>query len=244
MRLRHIDEAATVAVANMARDEALLLSESSAALRLYGWAPHAVSLGYFQRLADFADLPAGTQVVRRLTGGGAIHHGSEITYALALDAHLLPADVDQSYALMHDAIVRAVRAVGGDAHRLEHGPAPGARPHDRWCFAVPGRHDLVDAAGRKVCGSAQRRLRTPRGPRVLHHGSLVLHRPSLTPFVGAIADAVETSRHMELRERIAVELAACLSLELDRDDLTAAERALAASLQASRYENPAFAAMR
>ena len=244
MRLRRIDEPAIAAAANMARDEALLLADDTAALRLYGWSPHAVSLGYFQRIADFADLAPETSIVRRLTGGGAIHHGEEVTYALALPAAALPADVEASYALLHDAVLAALADVGVRAHRLVTGGGPGARPSSRWCFADPGRHDIVDAEGRKLCGSAQRRVRTQHGPRVLHHGSIVVERPSFTPFVAAIVDQQAASCATPLRERIATRIADALRMELCPDGLTTAEDALAATLRRDRYDHDAHTRMR
>src|SRR5690606_25770546 len=154
---------------NMAADEALLQLGEAPALRLYGWRPHAVSLGYFQRFADFADLPATTPIVRRLTGGGAIHHGDELTFALVADADVLGSDIPASYRLVHDAAIAALAACGIDSHRQSQGDGLAARPTERWCFAEPGRDDVVTERG-KLLGSAQRRIRQPRA-RVLHHGS-------------------------------------------------------------------------
>lgn len=243
MPLRLLVDAPAAPAWNMAVDEALLALATEPTLRLYGWAPHAVSLGYFQRAADFADLPAGTPIVRRLTGGGAIHHGDELTFSLALDAWLLPRDVAASYVLLHDAIVAALAEAGVASARLPAGHGQSPRPDQRWCFAEAGRDDLVTARG-KLLGSAQRRVQRPR-PRVLHHGSLVLQRPSLTPFVAAIADvAPPDPLRQALRERLAEHLARALGLPLQPGELTAAERALAAELQASRYENPAFVRLR
>ena len=73
---------------NMSADEALLESavRGVASLRFYTWAAPTLSLGYFQhadvRDANLARLPW----VRRSTGGGAIVHHHELTYALALPA--------------------------------------------------------------------------------------------------------------------------------------------------------------
>jgi lipoate-protein ligase A len=242
--LRRIDEPAIAAAANMARDEALLLAGDTAALRLYSWAPHSVSLGYFQRHCDFLDLGPNMPIVRRLTGGGAIFHGVEVTYALALPASALPTDVEASYARIHDAVVVALADVGVAAMRLEVGAAPGARPTSRWCFADPGRHDIVDRSGQKLVGSAQRRVRTPHGPRVLHHGSIVVERPDATPFVAAIADQVAATCEADLRERLAQRIAAELGMELRPDRLTAEEEALASTLQRDRYDSDAFTRMR
>jgi len=242
--LRRIDEPAIAAAATMARDEALLLAGDTAALRLYSWAPHSVSLGYFQRHCDFLDLGPNVPIVRRLTGGGAIFHGVEVTYALTLPASALPTDVEASYARIHDAVVVALADVGVAAMRLEVGAAPGARPTSRWCFADPGRHDIVDRSGQKLVGSAQRRVRTQHGPRVLHHGSIVVERPDATPFVAAIADQVAAICETDLRERLAQRIAAALGMELRPDRLTAEEEALASTLQRDRYDSDAFTRMR
>ena len=112
MQLRLLEDGALPPALNMAVDEALLYGAKTPTLRLYGWRPHAVSLGYFQQRADFDDLPPQTVVTRRLTGGGAIDHGDELTYSLALDAELLPVDIDASYVLLHDAVVAALTAAG------------------------------------------------------------------------------------------------------------------------------------
>src|SRR5204862_189999 len=75
-----------------------------------------------------------------------------------------------TYALVHDALALALADVGVAVARVPDGAACGARPAWRWCFQHPGRHDLVDGSGRKLLGSAQRRIRAPA--RVLHHGSI------------------------------------------------------------------------
>ena len=242
--LRVLIDPAGEAAWNMSVDEALLQVGGPPTLRLYGWSPHAVSLGWFQRLADFADLPADTVVVRRLTGGGAIHHGDELTFALVLDADRLPRDVASSYALVHDALIAALTEVGVDSERLAAGKAPAARPGTRWCFAVPGRDDLVTPAG-KLLGSAQRRVSRPR-PRVLHHGSLVLRRPELTPFVAAVDDSgtLDVDRRQRLQSAVIDRLAAALDLTPQPGSLGADERALAAQLATQRYGNPAFTGQR
>lgn len=224
----------------MAVDEALLRLARAPTLRLYGWQPHAVSLGWFQRSADFADLPPGTVLVRRLTGGGAIHHGDELTFALAADADLLPADVPASYALLHDAAAAALRTIGVTATRCAAGGAATARPRARWCFAEPGDGDLVTGRG-KLLGSAQRRLRAPM-PRLLHHGSLVLSRPPLTPFVAAVDDdaAPDTALRERLAHALVANLAGALGLTPHDGELADEERQLAATLARDRYVDPAF----
>ena len=241
--LRVIEDPPGPAAWNMGVDEALLQAGGPPTLRLYGFSPHAVSLGWFQRLADFADLPAGTPVVRRLTGGGAIHHGDELTFALTLAADRLPRDIAASYALLHDALIAALADLGVPCTRARGKPS-GARPQARWCFAEPGQDDLVTAHG-KLLGSAQRRIQTPVA-RVLHHGSLVLHRPALTPFTAAIDDSSELTGELRQRLQAAVvtRLAEALDLTPHAGALTDDERSLARQLAEHRYGDPAFTAQR
>lgn len=164
---------------NMARDEALLQlvgsGQSPPTLRFYRWDPPTISLGYFQDFAEYEALPppAGRlAVVRRQTGGGAILHDQELTYALILPIeHPLIAGGrgNALYDHVHSAftavltrhkvpISRPAGTLGGCAQR---GPF--------FCFERHSCFDLL-AEGHKLMGSAQRRT----AEAVLQHGSLVL----------------------------------------------------------------------
>ena len=157
---------------NMGVDEALLASVIAGGpptLRFYTWDGPWLSLGYAQRsgpgrLAACAE--AGVGVVRRATGGRAVLHGGDLTYALAAPTALLPDGLHASYRLVAGALLAALRSLGVEAERSglqALGPDRGAFD----CFerAAP---EEVCAAGRKLAGSAQRRT----GAGVLQHGSL------------------------------------------------------------------------
>jgi lipoate-protein ligase A len=234
--LRVVDDPAAAAAWNMAVDEALLRCGEGATLRFYRWSPHAVSLGYFQSHRDFADVAASTPLVRRLTGGGAIHHGEELTFALTFDGDLLPQSIADSYRVLHDAIADALQAAGVPSRRLATGPQPSARPHQRWCFAAPASSDIVTDHG-KLFGAAQRRVYSP-GERVLHHGSLVLTQPALTPFVAAIDDLPSPPSAQALVESITNRIGRLLRLDPRPAPLTAAELDLAHHLERERYGRP------
>lgn len=219
---------------NLAVDAALLESTGPDTLRLYGWRPHGLSLGRFQDAAAFADVPGTHVMVRRQTGGGAIYHGDELTFSLALDARRYW-PTEEAYARIHDAVVGALRAVGVPARRLPDGlRGKGARAlRTAWCFADPGRFDVVTEDGRKLCGSAQRRVERPRR-RVLHHGSIVLCRPPATPFCAAVEDHVDVE---DVRDALASGLVVAIAAALDRrtepGSLDDAERADAHALAPS-----------
>ncbi|MFT7616707.1 MAG: lipoate-protein ligase A [Planctomycetota bacterium] len=161
---------------NMAVDEALLNSDAPLTLRFYCWSPHGLSLGYFQddlddeALKHWNDL--NVQVVRRLTGGGAILHGEEITYSLTGPDGQFPFDghVDQSYKLVHDTLIKSLQEMGVPAAYA--GKSPSAlKRHEQpfFCFTRSTCLDIL-AQDRKLVGSAKRR----RNKRVLQHGSIVL----------------------------------------------------------------------
>ncbi len=119
--IRVINDPALAGPVNMARDEALLAQVgdgiSPPTLRLYQWDPPTISLGYFQRYADYESLPSPAgelAVVRRQTGGGAILHDLELTYSLALPlAHpLLAKGPSKLYEVAHDAIIACLAELG------------------------------------------------------------------------------------------------------------------------------------
>ncbi len=182
---------------NMAIDHALAESVQAggpAALRFYCWDPPCLSLGRNQPAAGVYDRAAaaarGVDIVRRPTGGRAVLHWHELTYAVAVPVGQLGSP-RETYAAINRALVAGLRRLGGPALVVPEraAPAPGAAaagPNDpAWqralaahptsklnempCFdlAAPGE---VVAAGRKLIGSAQRR----EGAVLLQHGSLLL----------------------------------------------------------------------
>lgn len=157
----------------MARDEALLECSRVTTVRTYGWTVPTVSLGYFQdHDAVVAALAAPRPVVRRITGGGAIHHSDEVTWSLVgvLGQDGLPARTRDLAATVHGALALALAAAGAELTRQKQTFGDRRYRLEPRCFASPAADDLVCAGGGKVLGSAAR----ARGNRVLLHGSLKL----------------------------------------------------------------------
>src|SRR5512134_1094289 len=81
---------------NMALDEALLAAAARGAaptLRLYEWDGAWLSLGHAQRFDARAVgrcREADVEVVRRVTGGRAVLHGADLTYAITASERDLP----------------------------------------------------------------------------------------------------------------------------------------------------------
>jgi lipoate-protein ligase A len=171
---------------NMGLDEALLESaESPPTLRFYSWNPDTLSLGYFQRFADVPGAGSAGAVVRRINGGGAIHHVRELTFSIAasLDHPVYVGPIADSYARVHAAIQVALAEVGVPAEIRGVRDLVSDREGTGMCFHKSSPIDLV-WGNRKGVGSAQRR----KSGRVLHHGSIKL---GSSPLEGAIATAEE-----------------------------------------------------
>jgi lipoyl(octanoyl) transferase len=158
---------------NMALDQALLDRAERAGerwLRLYGWDPHCLSFGRHEPAArryDRARVEAlGLDVVRRPTGGRAVWHAREVTYAVAAPCAAL-GTLRESYIEIHRMLLDALGRLG-IAARL----APRGRPvgvDGGACFASPAGGEIM-VGGRKAVGSAQLR----QGDALLQHGSILL----------------------------------------------------------------------
>lgn len=165
---------------NMARDVAILEAVAAGAspptVRLYGWRPPCLSLGRHQgrEAADLAFCAAhGIDVVRRPTGGRAVLHHLERTYALMapLGSGPLPRALQAAYRRICEGLVAAVRALGADA-QLTGGEVNLHLPGPRTtvpCFEAPAGGEVV-VAGRKLIGSSMRSV----AGHVLQHGAILL----------------------------------------------------------------------
>jgi lipoyl(octanoyl) transferase len=152
---------------NMAIDQALLDEAERtgrAFLRLYRWDPPCLSLGRNEPTIE----RGGIATVRRPTGGRAVWHEHEVTYAVAAPIATF-GRLRDAYRAIHERLAAALRALGADATLAEDRPT--VRPSDRptSCFASSAGGEIL-AHGRKLVGSAQVR----HGSAFLQHGSILL----------------------------------------------------------------------
>jgi len=154
------------AYTNMAIDEAILTARAAGAipntLRLYRWRPSAVSIGRFQDVYREVHVDncrrCGVDIVRRITGGGAVYHDheGEITYSVVVDKRDLGrADIVSIYRRICGGLVEAAKILGVNAD---------FHPGD------PRHCPNILVKGRKISGSAQ----CHRGGVLLQHGTFLL----------------------------------------------------------------------
>lgn len=221
---------------NMALDEALLEIGGAPTLRLYTWQPDTLSLGYFQKYAEVPGVAQASHVVRRITGGGAIHHAGELTFSLTTDLSdpIYQGAVPRSYERVHFAVIQALGQVGVRAKLRLDDPLASDQAATGMCFHHSTPLDIA-WMGRKGMGSAQRR----RGGRVLHHGSIKL---ATTPIEGAIATTSECgpcTEPADLIPHLCLAFEQELGMRLERGVPSPAERELASRLE-PRYSDPEF----
>src|SRR6185312_12429308 len=141
---------------HLALDEVLLdevaAGRRAPTLRIWEWSAAAIIIGIFQSLKNEVDEAAarrfGVQVVRRISGGGAmfVEPGSAITYSIyAPEALVAGMSFQESYASMDAFALQALEKVGIDA----------------WYQPL---NDITSRDG-KIGGAAQARRRGA----VLHH---------------------------------------------------------------------------
>ncbi len=143
-------------------------------LRLYGWNPHAISIGRNQSMDDF-DLEnvrrEGIDIVRRPTGGRAILHAHELTYSVVTPCS--SRNLKAIYRSINKGLLEGLRLLGIRAALTDEGASSHELYHQAVsiaCFSASARSE-IQYEGRKLIGSAQRRY----GGIVLQHGSLLLN---------------------------------------------------------------------
>ncbi|KTR10753.1 lipoate--protein ligase family protein [Curtobacterium luteum] len=125
-------------------------------LRIWEWDESAVVIGSFQSLKNEVDPEGaekyGVQVVRRISGGGAMfmEAGAIISYSLYVPADLVQGmTFADSYAYLDEWVIEALKSLGIDAY-------------------YQPLNDITSAKG-KIGGAAQKRLGTGA---VLHHATM------------------------------------------------------------------------
>jgi lipoate-protein ligase A len=174
---------------NMAADEVLLeaAADGVASLRFYGWSQPTLSLGYFQAEAVCrADPRLGELAwVRRPSGGAALVHHLDMTYALGLPAGPPWQRKGASWLRrMHTILTDALATLGVNVALCDEERKLG----DVLCFLHYTPGDLI-LGGSKVAGSAQRKQRGA----LMQHGSILLAASPATPMLPGIRELAGVS---------------------------------------------------
>ena len=143
-------------------------------VRFYQWRRPTVSLGRNQQITNAVDedycAQNGIDIVHRPTGGRAVLHDDELTYAvISNDTSYFGDTIYGNYRRVSEALCEAFSRVGVQAVLAcdTRKPSIAGLEKDPPCFVSTSRYELM-VNGRKIVGSAQRRLRRS----FLQHGSM------------------------------------------------------------------------
>jgi len=251
---------------NMAVDEAILESvysgESPPTLRLYAWQPACLSLGHAQPYAevDTEALTAnGWDIVRRPTGGRAILHVDELTYAVIAPETdpRVKGGVLESYLRLSQALLASLQLLGLRPQVEEKESNGNKRKPNPVCFEVPSNYEIT-VNDKKLIGSAQAR----RKEGILQHGALPLYG-DLTRIISALKFPDETAK-AKAKERLLAHattvenelgllitwqqashsfqqaFSEVLNLDLEPENLTEKEIERAQALQKNKYAHSSW----
>ncbi|HEY1407075.1 MAG TPA: biotin/lipoate A/B protein ligase family protein, partial [Spirochaetota bacterium] len=211
-----------------------------------------ITIGYFQSIDEETDRTEceknNIQIIRRITGGGAVFHATELTYSviIPLDNALLPQSANDSYSVILTPVIETLRAHAIDA---VHAPI----------------NDIL-VAGKKISGSAQIR----RQGVLLQHGTIILDmdihmafacltvpkekneshgitdpKTRVTTIREIIGDnALSQSFNIALRTGITGKFAEKFDAEFHRSDFTHNEWANAREIDCDLFSNPRWNQMR
>ncbi len=164
---------------NMAIDEAIFRENQRTyalpTLRFYSWSPPSVSLGYFQPTLEEVNVEAcrrySVDIVRRPTGGKAVLHENDLTYAVIASEcnSLFPPDILGTYKVISSCIAGGLSELGIDAEMEGEKRANQDDSLKAACFSSPSRYELL-VKKKKICGSAQLRSKGV----FLQHGSILV----------------------------------------------------------------------
>ncbi|PVX23355.1 MAG: lipoate--protein ligase family protein [Candidatus Bathyarchaeum sp.] len=239
------------AATNMAVDEAIMKARIENkvpnTLRFYMWKPSAVTIGRFQTLTDQIHVDAckkhGVDIIRRISGGGAVYHDSEaeITYSIVAklsDLDCKDLDMLSAYQKICSGLNEAVKILGTNAEY---------RPPD------PKRCPNLAISGKKISGNAQ----TSKKGVLLQHGTFMMdidHTKMFTflrvPWAKTLDDILKvskrklTSARQELDSNFSTQDAykaliegfqKALNIQLVESTLTDYEHNLAEKLKKERF---------
>ncbi|GMR04762.1 MAG: lipoate--protein ligase family protein [Thermodesulfobacteriota bacterium] len=229
---------------NMATDEALLRSAAAGegffkpVLRLYGWKRPTVSIGCLQDASPFRG--SGLPVVRRITGGRAVLHDSEITYSVVAfsGSEKFSGGISAAYSVVSKCIVAALKDTGVDA-RFSSARSGTGYMRSPACFSTSTRFEIL-AGRRKIAGSSQRRVKDA----FLQHGSIItgIDRALTARVFGAevleksscLSDFVETDPG-DLRRALVAKMSVGLDAFFTPASLSDSEKFMKEKLLKSRY---------
>lgn len=162
---------------NMAIDEFMVYyyeNNRIPVLRLYLWESPTISVGKYQDVIKEINIDKCSEedvyIIRRMTGGGAIFHNSELTYSLVCSEKDIKSDklsVKETYERLNEFLLEMYRLLGLSAGFAKNLKKKKLGIRSPFCFSDCEEYDII-IKNKKIGGNAQCRKKNI----IFQHGSI------------------------------------------------------------------------
>ncbi len=170
---RFIDSPKMSAKANMDFDKSLLENfDGTPLFRLYSWEDNSFTIGRFQKLEEIQNIERfGTNYAKRMTGGGLLLHGFDVSYSIVLPiSQLGRRGVKESYEFLCQFILNFYKDLGFKSAWAKD-ILSDSLSKSPFCQEGFEPYDII-IEGKKIGGNAQKRTKNL----ILQHGSIPLRK--------------------------------------------------------------------
>ena len=223
---------------NMATDEALLsLFEEKlpAILRLYNW-EKSFTIGLSQKFENYpiTSLYKGNYA-KRITGGGVLFHGHDLSYSLVIPTKLLDGlNIKESYERICLFILKFYKKIGLDAKYVKDCNTIELSKNEYCQVGFEAYDILID--GKKIGGNAQRRTKKA----IFQHGSIPLFKDNDKNFDGKIGYTLEDFNikldYEEAKKLLIDSFEEVFNVEVTHSELTKNEKEKKNTLLKEKYD--------
>ncbi len=174
---------------NMATDDALLSSYEDGnepILRLYSW-ENSFTIGVSQKFENYpiTSVYKGNYA-KRITGGGVLFHGHDLSYSLVIPTSLLEGfNIKESYEKICSFLLKFYEKLGLDAKYVKDFEGMELSKNE-YCQVGFEAYDIL-VNGKKIGGNAQRRTKKA----IFQHGSIPIFRNDDESLNGKIGYTLE-----------------------------------------------------
>ena len=196
-------------------------NDSFPILRLYSW-ENCITFGAGQSIDDYKQLQSDykNNVSKRLTGGGVLFHGHDISYTILLNPNTIEnRDVKETYFLLCQFLIRFYENLGlkasfaKDNEKITLSKSP-------FCQVGFEAYDII-INGKKIGGNAQKRAKNC----ILQHGSIPLFKKENSEYFGSSLDDFGINLSFEeAKNSIIKAFKESFNVEFIEDDLSNKEK--------------------
>jgi lipoate-protein ligase A len=224
---------------NMAIDEALLKSfknEDFPIFRLYTWDKDSLTIGISQEIDsyDFLDNKK-EKIAKRITGGGVLFHGHDLSYSLIIPSNLLSSfNIKKSYEFICTFILNFYKKLDLNVCYAKDDKNI-ILSKSEYCQVGFEAYDIL-VNGQKIGGNAQRRTKKA----IFQHGSIPIISTKSNTIDEKIGLSLEDINvKIEFHEAIKLMIEAfneSFDVELIKSELSQEEKDLKNSLLKEKYD--------